>query len=126
MYNHMHVLMCLFQECLFSPVLVGRYSAHAMASYAQDCPDLGPETCIFIYGSNKHKLICTGWAHLVELLRSSYKFLVPDCLGFSCLCAGITVLMLRHLHEQYCPVRWLEARISFGVIYKISKRYKNS
>ena len=39
MYDHMHVLMCLFQECPPIPVLGRRYSAHATASYAQDCPD---------------------------------------------------------------------------------------
>ena len=57
-----------------------------MASYAQDCPDLGPEIRIFIYGSNKHKLIRMGWTHLVELLYSSYKFLVPDYFGSLSLC----------------------------------------
>ena len=34
---------------MVSLVLVRRYSAHATASHAQDCPDCGPEIYMYMY-----------------------------------------------------------------------------
>ena len=58
----------------------------------------------------QRKLICAGWTHLVQSLRSFYKLFIPDDPWVFCLHAGVTVLMPRHLHARYCSIRWLEAR----------------
>ena len=68
-----------------SLVLVRRYSAHATALHAQDCPDWRLErTTVLVKGKNSttYILICTGWTHLVELRCSSSKLFVSGCLGF--------------------------------------------
>ncbi len=89
----------LFQRKYLSLAPVRRYSAHATASHAQDCPDWDLEKTYVLFSvnvSHKNKLICTGWTHLVELLCSSCKLFVPDPLwvlvpvrALSCSCFGI-------------------------------------
>ena len=69
--------------------------------------------------------MCADWTHLVKPGVVLISYLFQDNLAFEFLpSSGVTVHMLRHLHAQYCPVRWLETKSPPLMLSKNAKSTK--
>ena len=61
------------------------------------------------------QLVMAVWAYVVFCRIS--KMFISAIIGYFRLWLGVTVLMLRHLHKQYCPIKSYSYTMSPPVLY---------